>query len=113
WRPPASPSRRRSPAAWCPSWSGISSRPSRRGRSCPGPGGSSARAGNVQRVDFGRYGAWRRASEWTPDDAAAIEEMGYGAIWVGGSPPADLEDVEAIIAATRARSEEHTSELQS
>lgn len=28
--------------------------------------------------------------------------MGYGAIWVGGSPPADLEDVEAIIAATRA-----------
>jgi probable F420-dependent oxidoreductase len=51
-------------------------------------------------VTFGKYGAWRRIGDWTPEDAAAVEDMGYGAIWAGGSPSADLEAVEALIAAT-------------
>lgn len=32
--------------------------------------------------------------------AGEIEKMGYGAIWIGGSPPGDLEAVEEIIDAT-------------
>jgi probable F420-dependent oxidoreductase len=52
-------------------------------------------------MEFGTYGAWRRVGELSPRDAAAIEDLGYGAIWVGGSPPADLDAVEAVLAATR------------
>lgn len=32
--------------------------------------------------------------------AKAIEDLGYGTIWVGGSPPADLQAVEKILQAT-------------
>ncbi|MBA3905611.1 MAG: LLM class F420-dependent oxidoreductase, partial [Pseudonocardiales bacterium] len=39
-------------------------------------------------VELGRYGIWRGRQEMTPALAAEIEAMGYGAIWVGGSPPA-------------------------
>ncbi|HEX6946940.1 MAG TPA: LLM class F420-dependent oxidoreductase [Acidimicrobiia bacterium] len=52
-------------------------------------------------MDFGKYGAWRRINEWSSEAATAVEEMGYGAIWAGGSPSADLEAVEALLAATR------------
>lgn len=52
-------------------------------------------------MNFGAFGAWRRVGELTPDVAVPLEEMGYGAIWVGGSPPADLEAVEGVVAATR------------
>lgn len=48
----------------------------------------------------GRYGVWRGDTQLTPAFARAIEELGYHAIWVGGSPPADLRSVEALIAAT-------------
>jgi probable F420-dependent oxidoreductase len=51
-------------------------------------------------VELGRYGIWRGRHELTPDLAAQIEAMGYGAIWVGGSPPADLRDIEALLAGT-------------
>ncbi|AKK29143.1 LLM class F420-dependent oxidoreductase [Mycobacterium sp. EPa45] len=37
----------------------------------------------------------------TPDDAAAIEALGYGAVWVAGSPPAELDWVEPALAQTR------------
>jgi probable F420-dependent oxidoreductase len=36
----------------------------------------------------------------TPALAAEIEAAGYGAIWVGGSPPADLRGVEELLAGT-------------
>lgn len=52
-------------------------------------------------MDFGRFGVWRRVGELTPGLATAVEEMGYGAIWVGGSPPPELEAVEAVLDATR------------
>ena len=32
--------------------------------------------------------------------ATEIERLGYGAIWIGGSPPADLELAESMLAAT-------------
>ena len=51
-------------------------------------------------IDIGRFGIWKRAAEVTPDLARVVEELGYGALWVGGSPPGDLAVVESVIEAT-------------
>jgi probable F420-dependent oxidoreductase len=51
-------------------------------------------------VQLGRYGIWARAPDLTTAIAVGLEELGYGAIWVGGSPPADLSTVEGFLAAT-------------
>lgn len=55
---------------------------------------------------FGRYGLWVSRRTW-PDDAGAtasaaaeIEALGFGSLWIGGSPPDDLQLPEAILAAT-------------
>lgn len=48
---------------------------------------------------LGRYGVWTGGAP-TPDQAAEIEELGYGAIWVGASPAADLDFVEPILERT-------------
>lgn len=53
-------------------------------------------------IELGQYGVWQRASDVTPDTAAEVEQLGYGALWVGGSPSGDLEVVESILAATEA-----------
>ncbi|TQM82140.1 putative F420-dependent oxidoreductase [Saccharothrix saharensis] len=39
-------------------------------------------------VELGRYGVWDRAARWVGrgSDAAELEELGYGALWLGGSP---------------------------
>ncbi len=52
-------------------------------------------------IALGRYGVWRRMDGLTPELARTVEELGFGAIWVGGSPPADLADVEALLAGTQ------------
>lgn len=49
---------------------------------------------------FGRVGFWRRGTLMTPEMAAAAERLGYGALWLGGSPPADLGVVEPVLDAT-------------
>lgn len=51
-------------------------------------------------VELGTYGIWRHAGGLTPELAAEVERLGFGALWVGGSPPADLELVESLLAAT-------------
>ncbi|GAA3234208.1 LLM class F420-dependent oxidoreductase [Pseudonocardia petroleophila] len=51
-------------------------------------------------VELGRYGIWRHAGGLTPDLARDIEALGYGAVWIGGSPPADLELAESLLDAT-------------
>ncbi|MBU8816538.1 LLM class F420-dependent oxidoreductase [Mycolicibacterium goodii] len=48
--------------------------------------------------ELGRFGSFGRGV--TPAQAAEIEALGYGAVWVGGSPPAELEWVEPILEAT-------------
>ncbi|MEV4640791.1 LLM class F420-dependent oxidoreductase [Actinoplanes sp. NPDC049548] len=54
----------------------------------------------------GRYGLWTSRRSWPADAgavaeaAAEIEALGYGSIWIGGSPPDDLELPGAILAAT-------------
>jgi len=48
--------------------------------------------------DLGAYGVF--GSGVTPAQAAQIEALGYGAVWVGGSPPAELDWVEPLLDAT-------------
>ena len=51
-------------------------------------------------IELGRIGIWRHPSGLTPDLAAEVEALGYGAIWVGGSPAGDLGVVENLLATT-------------
>lgn len=51
-------------------------------------------------VTPGRYGVWARDADLSPELARTIEGLGYGAVWIGGSPPADLEFAESLLAAT-------------
>ena len=48
--------------------------------------------------DLGRFGSFGRGV--TPQQAKEIEALGYGAVWVGASPPAELEFVEPILEQT-------------
>lgn len=49
--------------------------------------------------DLGSYGVWT-GGPVTADQAAEIERLGYGAVWVGASPAADLAFVEPILEGT-------------
>ncbi len=46
---------------------------------------------------FGHYEKWRQLPE---QQLRGIESLGYGAIWAGGSPPAELDWVDPILGAT-------------
>jgi probable F420-dependent oxidoreductase len=50
--------------------------------------------------DLGRYGVWLPTRSVSPGVAKQIESLGYGAVWVGGSPDADLNWVEPALAET-------------
>ena len=50
--------------------------------------------------DLGRFGVWLPTRSITPELAAKIESLGYGAAWIGGSPDADLAWVEPALAQT-------------
>ncbi|MCZ0729209.1 LLM class F420-dependent oxidoreductase [Mycolicibacterium iranicum] len=47
----------------------------------------------------GRFGVWTGAPV-SPEQAVEIEKLGYGTVWVGASPPADLAFVEPILEKT-------------
>jgi probable F420-dependent oxidoreductase len=49
---------------------------------------------------LGRFGVWRGAWQTTPDIAARLEQLGYGALWLGGSPDGDLVIVDELLGAT-------------
>lgn len=49
--------------------------------------------------DLGRYGVWTFGVP-QPDQVAEIEKLGYGAVWIGGSPKGNLEYVEPLLEAT-------------
>lgn len=51
-------------------------------------------------LQLGTYGIWRGAAGLSPEMAQKIEALGFGAIWIGGSPPGDLALAESMIAAT-------------
>ena len=48
---------------------------------------------------FGTYGAWGWFKQFSPDEARQIEELGYGTIWLGGSPE-NLHPIRTILEAT-------------
>jgi probable F420-dependent oxidoreductase len=52
----------------------------------------------ANKPNLGRFGSFGRGV--TPQQAKDIEALGYGSVWVGGSPPAELAWVEPILAAT-------------
>jgi probable F420-dependent oxidoreductase len=49
---------------------------------------------------LGRFGIWRGAVQTTPDLAVSLEQLGFGAIWLGGSPAGDLGIVDQLLDAT-------------
>ena len=61
----------------------------------------------MKKPNLGTFGAFGHHSMWqqlSPDQLREIESLGYGAIWAGGSPAAELSWVDPIL--------EHTSTLQ-
>jgi probable F420-dependent oxidoreductase len=52
----------------------------------------------TDKPNLGRFGSFGRGV--TPEQAKEIEALGYGAVWVGGSPPAELDWVEPILEKT-------------
>ncbi len=48
---------------------------------------------------LGRFGVWTFGAV-KPEQAVEIEKLGYGAVWIGGSPAGDLNDVEPILERT-------------
>jgi probable F420-dependent oxidoreductase len=51
-------------------------------------------------VELGRIGIWDRRDRLTPRLAREVEALGYGAIWIGGSPPGDLFLAQELLDAT-------------
>jgi probable F420-dependent oxidoreductase len=49
--------------------------------------------------DLGRFGVWTFGAP-KPEQAVEIEKLGYGAVWIGGSPAGDLNYVDPILEAT-------------
>jgi probable F420-dependent oxidoreductase len=54
---------------------------------------------NSERIALGAIGVWRGGSTES-ELAVEIERLGYGTLWVGSSPSADLADVERLLDAT-------------
>jgi probable F420-dependent oxidoreductase len=57
----------------------------------------------MSKPDLGTYGVFSHYTRWqqlTPEQLREIETLGYGALWAGGSPAAELTWVEPILAAT-------------
>jgi probable F420-dependent oxidoreductase len=57
----------------------------------------------MTKPNLGTFGAFGHHSQWqqlTPEQLQAIEALGYGAIWAGGSPAAELKWVDPILGAT-------------
>lgn len=49
---------------------------------------------------LGRLGFWRGGPLLTPEIAVAAERFGYGTVWIGGSPAADLTLASELLDAT-------------
>jgi probable F420-dependent oxidoreductase len=51
-------------------------------------------------MELGRYGVFGHAHALTTERVRLLESLGYGTVWQGGSPPAELLHVEAMLDAT-------------
>lgn len=52
------------------------------------------------REQLGPVGVWRRGTDLDAATVAQIEQLGYGAVWLGGSPGADLVPAQRFLEAT-------------
>jgi probable F420-dependent oxidoreductase len=52
------------------------------------------------RDQLGRFGVWRGAWQTTPDFAAGLEQLGFRALWLGGSPDGDLAIADDLLDVT-------------
>lgn len=50
---------------------------------------------------LGEVGVWARGADLDAGLASEIEDLGYGTLWLGGSPPADLTQAEELLDATQ------------
>lgn len=58
---------------------------------------------HTSKPDLGQFGVFGHYSQWkqlSSQQLTDIEALGYGAIWAGGSPPAELEWIDPILGAT-------------
>lgn len=63
--------------------------------------GSSDKSSSPDLDKFGVFGHYQAVwQKLTPAQLREIEALGYGAIWAGGSPPAELDWIEPILGAT-------------
>lgn len=51
-------------------------------------------------IELGTLGIWIHWGAMTPERARELEDLGYGTVWLGGSPPGDLSVVDDLLAAT-------------
>jgi probable F420-dependent oxidoreductase len=51
-------------------------------------------------IELGKIGIWRHPSGLNPELLTEVEALGYGAVWLGGSPAGDLAVVEDVLGAT-------------
>ena len=51
-------------------------------------------------IEFGKLGIWRSERDLSPELARTVEKLGYGSVWIGGSPPAPLGIVDRLLDAT-------------
>jgi probable F420-dependent oxidoreductase len=49
---------------------------------------------------LGAIGIWQFVHKATPELAVEAEQLGYGTVWIGGSPDGNLEQAEALLDAT-------------
>jgi probable F420-dependent oxidoreductase len=56
----------------------------------------------LARDQLGQFGIWHSGSQVTPAFAARLDQLGFGALWLGGSPRGDLAQVEELLDATSA-----------
>ncbi|MQA10875.1 MAG: TIGR03620 family F420-dependent LLM class oxidoreductase [Pseudonocardiaceae bacterium] len=68
------------------------------------PSEDPVRQGGTVTVELGRIGVWGRTPDWEGADGtetvAELDELGYGALWLGMSP-ADLRPHERLLAASK------------
>jgi probable F420-dependent oxidoreductase len=48
----------------------------------------------------GRFGIWRTSTQVTTELASAMEQAGYGTLWLGGSPKGDLAQADELLGST-------------
>src|SRR5688572_19974834 len=51
-------------------------------------------------IELGKYGVWYRVDKADAAFATEVERLGYGALWLGGSPDGRLAMVDELLQAT-------------